>query len=926
MQSWRVGLGAGAVCAGMFLGAAAFGLDLDGDGVSDVYLDHYNIAPIGIDTDLDDDGYTTGAESQFGTDPTDSVSRPDLELARDEVGLELRWSTMNGIVYQLQSSDDLHTWADDGSFVLGDGQSTTTSRTEASTRRFYRLEASHGPDEDGDGLDLFEELLLGTDPENPDTDNDGIADGDEFSTKTDPTNADSDGDGTSDGDELANNTNPNDDGDGLTRNPESLERKTRLAYMGVWPNYPYYPPSLPTIRLSFIDMDTGEEVAYIDENGAFTGNATPRGFYSGYSSRAQPDPILEPGNDYTMQLTFAGNSLWGNVYGRFFSTNLNPSGPPLHAIVYSTRINGGSYYYSNPTGGVWHESVWQPTGAPSNTVANAINFPIVAEAGSATSLVPGMMAAAAPASTATVHLPEVDLDVDSDNNDGIGAPDRSRTEDGLEDTQAKMIQVNDDSDNDDAIADNTQLTVANENDLVPLILKVGSKRIDWTKVSLKFSFPQSEVRLWRITKQEDTKDAALEIQPDTEYPAADLGLGRRKRELKLFMEGMAVSTDNRPITATFLFDGKDFGAMDSVLVQVVKHRIVPAASVKNTNGGLIPSRRGVRGAFHFVSPKEDGQFLEFEVLTGEPWSSGAYTLDVVNTDADTQIAGNTVRLSRKEPKKYVIQLKRAGDKFLLAEQYVWIIWATPQNVVEYSVIPSAEKTANGKVYISAKSKERIFQFEIFPAELFASAGLRTPETPDLVARNISAPNQSSPFADSPILIYGANTRVDVTQKVAIRHRNPAPTSIVFADLYIPRQITMTTGTPSNFPSADLLISDFPPEEDIGNDDYCVGDEDNDPYETARKLVRTAPGLGFVASGDWPTGPAILKTSGQPGEETAEYLKFRTFVRLNTGLVLSKSAWVAISDPTEWMVIQRFKSGRRGMEDNGSSYQANHTGF
>lgn len=183
-------------CCGLLVGGFAWGLDLDGDGVSDVYLEHFNIAPIGIETDLDDDGYSTGAESHFGTDPTTSASRPDLALTRNETTLTLAWPTVNGIVYQLQASNDLSVWTDDGPFVLGDGQPASVTRAPEAARRFYRLGASHGPDEDGDGLDLYEELLLGTDPTKVDTDGDGISDSDEVATKTDPTNADTDGDGT----------------------------------------------------------------------------------------------------------------------------------------------------------------------------------------------------------------------------------------------------------------------------------------------------------------------------------------------------------------------------------------------------------------------------------------------------------------------------------------------------------------------------------------------------------------------------------------------------------------------------------------------------------------------------------------------------------------------------------------------------------
>ncbi|MEM1058611.1 MAG: putative Ig domain-containing protein [Verrucomicrobiota bacterium] len=63
-------------------------------------------------------------------------------------------------------------------------------------------------DADGDGLDLAEELALGTDPFDPDTDNDGLNDGIEIGISTNPLADDTDGDGLLDGEEIAYGLNP----------------------------------------------------------------------------------------------------------------------------------------------------------------------------------------------------------------------------------------------------------------------------------------------------------------------------------------------------------------------------------------------------------------------------------------------------------------------------------------------------------------------------------------------------------------------------------------------------------------------------------------------------------------------------------------------------------------------------------------------
>lgn len=78
-------------------------------------------------------------------------------------------------------------------------------------------------DEDNDGLTLFEEAELGTDPTLSDTDGDGIRDGDEVDLGTDPLSADSDGDGASDSAEVEAGTDPLDpdsDGDGVSDGDE----------------------------------------------------------------------------------------------------------------------------------------------------------------------------------------------------------------------------------------------------------------------------------------------------------------------------------------------------------------------------------------------------------------------------------------------------------------------------------------------------------------------------------------------------------------------------------------------------------------------------------------------------------------------------------------------------------------------------------
>lgn len=86
-------------------------------------------------------------------------------------------------------------------------------------------------DIDGDGLDIDEEYLYGTNPSNSDSDYDQLSDYDEiYIYGTDPTKVDSDGDGMSDGIEIQIGLNPNNidsNGDGVIDSEEITFQQVR---------------------------------------------------------------------------------------------------------------------------------------------------------------------------------------------------------------------------------------------------------------------------------------------------------------------------------------------------------------------------------------------------------------------------------------------------------------------------------------------------------------------------------------------------------------------------------------------------------------------------------------------------------------------------------------------------------------------------
>lgn len=134
--------------------------DRDGDGMSNDWETFHGLdpdAPSDALGDPDGDGACNLAEYRLGTRPTSNSYR--LALDSDEDGLPDAWER----------------------------------------KMFGNLSANLAGDDDGDGLDNWEEWVIGSDPHLWDSDGDGWDDFEEFFIRgTDASNADTDGDGTPD--------------------------------------------------------------------------------------------------------------------------------------------------------------------------------------------------------------------------------------------------------------------------------------------------------------------------------------------------------------------------------------------------------------------------------------------------------------------------------------------------------------------------------------------------------------------------------------------------------------------------------------------------------------------------------------------------------------------------------------------------------
>lgn len=158
--------------------------DLDADGMSDAWeVVHFGDTTTAIASeDNDGDTRTNLDESAFGTDPWDSRSYllPKIDFVDSQV--RFSWPTVPYLDYRIEFSKDLLQWADieDVTFFTLNGSVIEYMDNAIGELKFYRLRPANAVDEDGDGLNKWEESMLGTSDTNLDSDGDFMADVYEF--------------------------------------------------------------------------------------------------------------------------------------------------------------------------------------------------------------------------------------------------------------------------------------------------------------------------------------------------------------------------------------------------------------------------------------------------------------------------------------------------------------------------------------------------------------------------------------------------------------------------------------------------------------------------------------------------------------------------------------------------------------------------
>ncbi len=144
-------------------------VDLNHNGISDIWEYLYNAYGISTNADTDDDGYSNLQEAIAGTDPYNSNSYPHIAgIAFLSTNISVTVPCALGKLYQLQSVATLNStnWQVETNLEATSGTNITLTVSTMASTKFYRIGISD-MSSDGVGLNDWEAYQLGLDPMNP---------------------------------------------------------------------------------------------------------------------------------------------------------------------------------------------------------------------------------------------------------------------------------------------------------------------------------------------------------------------------------------------------------------------------------------------------------------------------------------------------------------------------------------------------------------------------------------------------------------------------------------------------------------------------------------------------------------------------------------------------------------------------------------
>lgn len=400
---------------------------------------------------------------------------------------------------------------------------------------------------------------------------------------------DFDGDGLNNLDEWIYGTDPNDpdtDGDGVSDGQEAAQgsNPTDPSDGGEAP----HPDDVVDVRIRVGDPSGSHSERWLLKVG-YTGAAAP-----GYGEEIEVVRKLRKGAVYEIQLVHLGSSH-------------NP--PDLDYVAWVEVLTPDVCYAIDDPHGLLSEEL------VNDTTEGAFDD-----------------------ERAYLHLPKVDLDVDSDNSNGCGLPDRSDAEEDVEElnpSPGKLVGASTRNLDNDWVPDfadgydldgqpGTDDDVSDGVQFVPMVLDLGD--VDWDEidpetVTITFGYAASDpmavvvdgssfepapgrLRLWTADGSQPRSGRAISdaepghFVPAGEVTAADLGFEPGVATVTIRVEGIAPTQDqtNDLITVTYSLDAMTCD--DAVRVRIYDLELV---TFDEETGSVIPAE-SVTGPSH-VAPE-----------------------------------------------------------------------------------------------------------------------------------------------------------------------------------------------------------------------------------------------------------------------------------------------------------------------------------
>ncbi len=150
--------------------SSAHAVDLDADGMDDVWQQYFGAEDLAPGVDSDGDGADNARESTAGTDPLDSASCFRLADAQpvNYTATTLRWLSEIGKRYLPQISTNLLAWLDWEPVLDGTDGDLEVVFPQTNALQFFRIQVSD-VDSDADGINDWAELLAGFNPNQAET-------------------------------------------------------------------------------------------------------------------------------------------------------------------------------------------------------------------------------------------------------------------------------------------------------------------------------------------------------------------------------------------------------------------------------------------------------------------------------------------------------------------------------------------------------------------------------------------------------------------------------------------------------------------------------------------------------------------------------------------------------------------------------------